>query len=140
MSERVGKVLRSQVRERAAACCEYCGMPDDAILIPHEPDHIIAVQHGGVTSFENLAYTCHQCNRYKGPNLASIDPQDGTRVFLFNPRSDRWQDHFAWEGARIVALTPVGRATAMLLRFNDPRRLAARDSFIRKGRYPFVRQ
>lgn len=75
---------------------------------------------------------------HKGPNLASIDPQDGARVFLFNPRTDRWQDHFAWEDARIVALTSVGRATAMLLRFNDPRRLAARDALMRKGRYPFA--
>lgn len=140
MSERVGKILRSQVRERAGACCEYCGMPDDGTLIPHEPDHIIAVQHGGSTTFANLAYTCHQCNRYKGPNLAPIDPQDGERVFLFNPRTDRWHDHFAWEGVRILALTSAGRATAALLRFNDPCRLAARDSLMRKGRYPFAQR
>lgn len=93
-------------------------MPDSATLLSHEPDHIIAIQHGGTTSLENLAYTCHQCNRYKGPNLASIDPETGERAFLFNPRTDAWQDHFRWEDARIKSLTAVGRATAELLRFN----------------------
>jgi hypothetical protein len=138
VSERVGKALSAQVRERADACCEYCGMPDEATLVSHEPDHLIAVQHGGTTSLENLAYTCHQCNRYKGPNLASIDPESGERTFLFNPRTDRWRDHFGWEGPRIVSLTAVGRATAALLRVNDPRRLAARAALMRQGRYPFA--
>lgn len=138
MSERVGKALRAQVPKRAGDCCEYCGMPDSATLLSHEPDHIIAVQHGGTTSLENLAYTCHQCNRYKGPNLASIDPETGECAFLFNPRSDTWQGHFRWEDARIEPLTAVGRATATLLRFNDPRRLAARAALLGQGQYPFA--
>jgi hypothetical protein len=136
MSERVSRALRAEVRERADGHCEYCGMPDDITLLAHEPDHIIAVQHGGTTTSDNLAYTCHQCNRYKGPNLASIDPQTGDRAFLFNPRTDLWQDHFHWEGAEIVALTPCGRATAALLRINDPRRVAARALLLGQGRLP----
>lgn len=135
MSERVGKTLRAQVRKRAGARCEYCGMPDVATLVPHEPDHIIAIQHGGVTSTDNLAYTCHQCNRFKGPNLASIDPISGMRMFLFNPRADHWEDHFRWDGPRIVALTAVGRATEMLLRFNDARRVSARAVLMSSGRW-----
>lgn len=138
MSERVSKALRAQVRERAGACCEYCGMPDDATLLPHEPDHIVAVQHGGITSLDNLAYTCHQCNRYKGPNLASVDPDTGERAFLFHPRPDRWQDHFRFDGPRIIALTTTGRATEALLRFNDPRRVAVREELMQKGHYPFA--
>ncbi|MGH2516197.1 MAG: HNH endonuclease [Ktedonobacterales bacterium] len=137
MSQRVGKALRAKVRERARSCCEYCGMPDEVTLVAHEPDHIIATQHGGATTLDNLAYTCHQCNRYKGPNLASIDPQGGERAFLFNPRTDRWHDHFRWEGPRIAALTAVGSATAALLRFNDPRRVAARAILLREDHYPF---
>lgn len=113
-------------------------MPDDVTVVPHEPDHIIAVQHGGVTSFENLAYTCHQCNRYKGPNLASVDPDTGERAFLFHPRIDRWQDHFRFDGARIVALTATGRAKVALLRVNDGRRVVARAELMHKGHYPFA--
>jgi 5-methylcytosine-specific restriction endonuclease McrA len=77
MSERVGAALRRAVIQRADSCCEYCGMPDDVLRLPHEPDHIIPTQHGGQTVLENLAYTCFRCNRFKGPNLASIDPQSG---------------------------------------------------------------
>jgi hypothetical protein len=136
MSERVSKALRAAVRERADARCEYCYMPDDVTLLAHEPDHIIAVQHGGSTTLDNLAYTRHQCNRYKGPNLASIDLETGERAYLFNPRIDRWQDHFRWAGPFIAALTPVGRATASLLRLNDPRRVAARAMLMSQGRLP----
>lgn len=138
MSERVSKTLRAQVRERAGGCCEYCGMPDDVTLVAHEPDHIIAVQHGGATSLDNLAYTCHQCNRHKGPNLASVDPDTGERVFLFHPRIDHWHDHFRLDGPRIAALTAAGRATVALLRFNDPRRVVAREALMQQGHYPFA--
>jgi hypothetical protein len=33
---------------------------------------------------ENLALACCYCNRYKGPNLAGIDPQYGNIVSLFH--------------------------------------------------------
>lgn len=70
-------------------------MPDTETLVTHEPDHIIAVQHGGDTSLSNLAYTCHQCNRYKGPNLASIDPDTGDRAFCFSHIATSGQLTFA---------------------------------------------
>jgi len=44
------------------------------VLLPHQPDHIIARQHGGQTTADNLAFACIHCNRHKGPNIASIDP------------------------------------------------------------------
>ena len=113
-------------------------MPEGVTLIPHEPDHVIAHQHGGATTLANLAYTCHQCNRFKGPNLASIDPETQERTFLFNPRQDRWVEHFRWSGPRIVPLSAQGRATAELLRLNDPRRVAARDALMRAQRFPFA--
>ncbi|HEV2239070.1 MAG TPA: HNH endonuclease signature motif containing protein [Ktedonobacterales bacterium] len=138
MSGRAGKTLRAQVRLRAGSCCEYCGMPDGIPLIAHEPDHVIARQHGGATTLENLAYTCHQCNRFKGPNLASIDPLSHERTFLFSPRTERWQSHFRWNGPLIEPLTATGRATAELLRLNDPRRVAARDALMRARSYPFA--
>jgi hypothetical protein len=33
MSERVGRALRAEVRERAGKRCEYCGMPNDMTLL-----------------------------------------------------------------------------------------------------------
>jgi hypothetical protein len=35
---------------------------------------------------ENLAWACHRCNYYKGPNLTSIDRETQAIVPLFNPR------------------------------------------------------
>jgi HNH endonuclease len=138
MSERVSKALRHLVVERAGGCCEYCGMPDDVMRLPHEPDHIIATQHGGHTNLDNLAYTCFRCNRFKGPNLASIDPETAIIVPLYNPRTDDWHAHFRWEEAQIVPLTAVGRATIALLRCNDAERVALRANLIQQGRYPFL--
>ena len=138
MSERVSAPLRRAVMERAANACEYCGMPDDVLRLPHEPDHIVATQHGGQATFENLAYTCFRCNRFKGPNLSSIDPVTSAITPLFNPRADIWPDHFLWSDAKIIPLTAIGRATATLLRFNDPERINLRANLMRRGHYPFT--
>ena len=97
-------------------------------------DHVIAEQHGGQTTFENLALACAQCNRPKGPNIASIDPETKRLVPLFNPRTDEWSDHFRQEGGRIIPLTPIGRATARLLNFNHKDREEARQNLWHAGR------
>jgi hypothetical protein len=110
-------------------------MPEDATLAPHEPDHIIGEQHRGETALANLAYACFRCNRFKGPDIATIDPQTAALVPLFNPRADRWVDHFSLDGAVIVARTAIGRGTALLLRFNDEQRVALRAELLRQGWY-----
>lgn len=137
MSERVSAVLRRLVIDRAGGCCEYCGLPDDVLRLPHEPDHIIATQHGGATTSENLAYTCFRCNRFKGPNLASLDPATGAITRLFHPRNDLWTDHFRWNWAEIVPLTTIARATAALLRPNDTERVALRAGLMKHARFRF---
>jgi hypothetical protein len=128
--------LRARVRERANGRCEYCLVHEDYVIAPHEPDHITAEQHRGPTTAENLAFACYHCNRLKGTNIASLDPQTGQKVFLFDPRKDTWTAHFRLEGAAILGITPTGRATAALLRFNEPDRVDFRAALIRAGRYP----
>ncbi|MDF0553258.1 HNH endonuclease signature motif containing protein [Kamptonema sp. UHCC 0994] len=118
--------LRRYVEERASHCCEYCLQPADLSFFPHEVDHIVAVKHRGTTDADNLAFACWRCNRYKGTDLGSFDPQTGAFSFLFNPRTQQWSFHFALEDARIVGLTPEGRTTANLLQFNSEERLAER--------------
>ena len=65
-------------------------------MSPHEPDHVIAEQHGGATTLENLALACAITT--KGPNVASVDPLTGVVMRLFHPRQDRWEHHFAFAG------------------------------------------
>lgn len=117
--------LRAAVVERAGERCEYCHKPQISFY-PHEVDHVVAVKHGGETTLDNLAFACFQCNRYKGSDLASIDPQSGAITPLFNPRTQHWADHFRLDGATIVPLTSEGRATVFLLRLNDPERIQER--------------
>jgi 5-methylcytosine-specific restriction endonuclease McrA len=49
------RALRPSVRERAQGQCEYCLLPEEADFTRHEVDHIVAEQHGGKTTLENLA-------------------------------------------------------------------------------------
>lgn len=111
-------------------------MPEVGAFFAHEPDHVVATQHGGRTDFENLALVCLQCNRFKGPNIASVDPETKRIVPLFNPRLEQCCQHFRTEGGRIIPVTPSARATAALLKFNDPDREEARHKLWRVGRYP----
>lgn len=115
----MNRELARQVRERAAERCEYCLIPQLALPLPFQVDHIIAEQHQGETALSNLALACPHCNRYKGPNIAGIDPRTGELVRLFHPRTDRWEDHFDWaDSSRIAGKTPIGRATVQVLAMN----------------------
>lgn len=118
---------------RAGFRCEYCLLPEAASLHKHEPDHIIPLQHGGRGEIDNLAQACLRCNRLKGPNVGSFDPVTGLLTPFFNPRTHRWSDHFTWDGAIVVALTPEARVTVMILRLNDPARVMEREALMADG-------
>lgn len=111
--------LVRSVWQRANRRCEYCHLPAAAYAGPFHVDHVVAVQHGGHTTLENLALACARCNRRKGPNIAGRDPETGDIVELFHPRKDRWGDHFQWNVPNLVGITRVGRATIHVLGIND---------------------
>ncbi len=134
MSNKVPTALRGEVRLRAEGRCEFCLISEEDVFLAHEPDHIIAIKHGGVAESENLAWACFLCNRFKGSDLSSIDPVTGQIARLFDPRRQRWSDHFYLDQGRIEGLTPEGRATARMLRFNLPDTVAARLRLIAAGR------
>lgn len=119
--------LRRAVEERAKSCCEYCLAPTTLSFFPHEIDHVIPEKHGGKTDGDNLAYTCWRCNRHKGTDLGSFDPQTGEFSFLFNPRTQQWSEHFCFESLQVIGITPFGRTTVKLLQLNSSERLAERQ-------------
>ena len=125
--------IRRQVRERAADRCEYCRVPQSSDRLPFQVDHIIAEVHHGATTLDNLAWSCFDCNVYKGTNLAGIDPDSGAVTRLFHPRTDSWQNHFEWNGAHLVGRTPEGRATIDVLRINLSSRIEHRRLLARLG-------
>ncbi len=102
-------------------------MPPVAALVSPEVDHIVARKHGGETEADNLALACSLCNKYKGSDLTSIDPESGAITPLFHPRRQRWADHFRLEAAHIVPLTAIGRVTVALLQLNRPERVTERE-------------
>ncbi len=93
-------------------------------------EHIISEKHGGATTAENLALACSYCNRAKGTDLGSIDPETRKLVPFFNPRTEKWTDHFNLDRATIVPLTAVGRVTILILQFNEPTRLQERHKLL----------
>jgi 5-methylcytosine-specific restriction endonuclease McrA len=135
MSSDLSVSLRQLIAERARYRCEYCLLPQAGSMHRHEPDHIISRQHDGETREDNLAFACFRCNRYKGPNVGSFDPLTGALVSLFNPRTQRWEDHFKWEAAVVQALSPEGRVTVKLLRFNETDRVMERQRLRTVGLY-----
>lgn len=121
------------VRDRAGRCCEYCRFPESCAEWPFHLDHIVACQHGGQTTLENLAFACCHCNRYKGPNVAAIDPESRRIVQLFDPRRHVWDEHLRWKAARLIGTTPIGRATIALLRINRPIAVEIRELLMQEG-------
>jgi hypothetical protein len=128
--------LRRRVQERALGRCEYCLLAEEDAFFSHEVDHIISEKHGGETTFENLAWACLDCNRFKGSDIASLDPDTRALVSLFNPRIQVWGDHFRITMGVIKATTSIGIVTEKILRLNLPPRVAVRLELTSSGRYP----
>ena len=126
--------VREQARQRAGDRCEYCRLRQihDPYHVFHV-EHVVARQHRGTNDLENLAWACHQCNLHKGTNLASTDPDTNEVTRLFHPRRDRWENHFALGGSRIVGRTAIGRTTAWLLQMNAEERVELRSVLLKLG-------
>ena len=101
-------------------------MPQSPDSLPHELEHVLSRQHGGGDELENLALACRPCNNAKGPNVCSVDDVSREIVRLFDPRRQAWADHFRQDDDRIVGLTPIGRATVLLLGMNEGHRRRVR--------------
>jgi hypothetical protein len=122
----ISVALRRLVAERANHACEYCLIPQIAVFISHEVDHVIAEKHGGLTDADNLALSCTVCNKYKGSDLASIEFSTGEIIRLYHPRRDRWRDHFQLEAGNILPLSSIGQVTVRLLQINRSERVQER--------------
>jgi hypothetical protein len=122
----VNRQLVHEIRRRAANCSEYCRIPQFGLPLPFQIDHIVAEKHSGQSVKENPALACPHCNRYKGPNIAGIDPVTGELVRLFHPRIDIWGEHFRVEDGRLIGLTLAGRTTVEVLNMNTAERVEVR--------------
>jgi hypothetical protein len=98
--------FRDAVVRRAGNRCEYCQLPAQL----------------QISGFE-MALACPHCNARKWAHVDGEDPESGQRVALFNPRTQKWQDHFQWSEQHpftIVGASACGRATVARLHMNHP--------------------
>jgi HNH endonuclease len=116
------------VQTRAGDRCEYCRMHQALQGATFHVEHIAPSSLGGPSTPENLAIACPGCNLHKSDRVEATDPETGQVVRLFNPRIDKWADHFRWEGHQVVGRTPIGRTTVAALDMNHPRRVRIRQA------------
>ncbi len=130
--------LQQQVRADAERQCGYCRHPESLLGMPLEFEHLIPLSGGGQTARSNLWLACRRCNQFKGGRFEAIDPQTNQLVPLFNPRAQRWTDHFVWssDGTQIFGLTPIGRATVQAVHLNNDYAVETRCFWVEAGWWP----
>lgn len=134
MSRYISEALRELVARRAGYCCEYCLLPAERSFFAFHIDHIVSRKHGGETYAHNLAFACAICNVNKGSDIATFLNDRTTPVRFFNPRTDRWDDHFVVEPTGLLTgLTDIGLGTLNVLNLNHPDSIIERRELIRLG-------
>ena len=135
---RVPRRLRELVAMAAGYRCGYCRTPQTIAGFRLSIEHIVPKAKGGKTVKENLWLACHACNEFKGARVLGRNPFTGKRVRLWNPRRQKWPEHFSWsaDGTEIMGLTPCGRATVATLQMNRPELVAARSLWVQVGWWP----
>jgi hypothetical protein len=134
----ISKSLRQQVINEAGYRCEYCRTSSRLTGMPLVMDHILPSSLGGNDERENLAACCYRCNEFKGAKITANDPVKNESISLFNPRLQRWLDHFQWAngGTHIIGITAIGRATVLALRLNNEDVVQARAIWISLSWHP----
>jgi hypothetical protein len=129
--------LRKQVIQRANRFCEYC-RASMKILGIMEIDHIVPVTAEGSTTLDNLCLACRSCNSAKRNYQSGNDPVTHDDVSLFNPRTQVWSEHFAWNDdyIDIQGISAIGRATVLRLDMNNHALVQARRLWRKTGWQP----
>ncbi len=136
MSNYISPETRQIVANRAGNVCEYCLISEADAYYRHQVEHIIGRKHGGASELANLALACVFCNRYKGSDIASLIPETDELIRFYNPRIDRWREHFRLHGVIIEPLTEIGEATIRILQMNHEDQVLEREVLSRRRRYP----
>lgn len=137
----IPKRLRDQVAQDARHRCGYCRCSETITGTELEVDHLTAEANRGRTVRANLWLACTPCNKRKAKRRRVKDPVTGRLVRLFDPRRDKWDDHFRWAqgGLLIEGISDIGRAMVEALKLNHPaHRIEARRAWINAGWHPPV--
>ncbi len=119
----INDTTKQLVRARAEYLCEYCHSPERLSANRFTVEHVLPRSLNGSDEISNLALACRRCNERRYNFMTGIDPETQENVAIFNPRLQRWGEHFVWikDGIMIQGVTPIGRATCSRLDLNDMR-------------------
>lgn len=134
----ISDTVRARVRQQAGEQCGYCRMLSAWVYASMEIDHIVPKAAGGSDDEDNLWLACPRCNQYKGQQTQAFDGVTRRQVVLFNPRTQKWNEHFRWgrDRATIIGKTACGRATVKALKLNLELSLESRRAMVAIGAYP----
>lgn len=134
----ISEETRHFVQQRANQRCEYCLSHQHYVMGRLQVDHIHPVAKGGVDEVGNLCLACELCNQYKWTRTHGLDPLTRSEVPLFNPRTQKWSDHFRWSdnGDKIIGRTACGRATVLVLQLNSDLAVTVRRNWVKAGWHP----
>lgn len=138
MSDYISDNLKTRIRQQAGDRCGYCRSLQKYVWGTLEIEHIIPKARSGSNAEANLWLACRPCNGYKSDQTHAIDPITEENVTLFNPRTQKWSEHFTWsdEGIYILGLTAWGRATVKALQMNNTTAITVRRSWVSVGWHP----
>jgi hypothetical protein len=138
MAESGRKDDRERVRKRAGHCCEYCRSQERFATQSFAVEHIGPRSSDGTDELDNLAYACQGCSNHKYNKTRGRDPVTGETVPLYDPRRQRWRDHFTWDDTflLILGITPTGRAAVETPRLNRPGLVNLRRVLYAAGEHP----
>ena len=139
----ISESIRQAVRANANYLCEYCHSPERSSSDMFTLDHLLPRSLGGSDKSDNLALACRRCNERRYNFTTATDLQTGSTVPIFNPRSQKWANHFTWstDALRIIGTSAIARGTCYRLDMNDEahnRRFIqdARELWIQGGWHP----
>ena len=136
----ISEAVRKRVREQAGNRCGYCLAPQRLVFGWLEIEHLVPQSHGGSDEESNLWLACSFCNNYKNDQIDGLDVETSQRVRLYDPRRDRWLEHFAWseDGVSVIGRTPSGRVTVACLQMNNSIAVMVRRGWVSVGWHPPV--
>lgn len=127
--------MRECIRIQAGDRYGYCQSAQRYVFGPLEIEHLMPTARGGTDEEENLWLACRMCNNFKSDHTHGHDPLTSEEVPLFNPRTQKWTEHFVWseDGTQVNGLTPCGRATVVTLQLNNVIAVMVRREWVSAG-------
>ena len=114
--------VRETIRQSYNYHCGYCGVSETDLGAKMTIDHFLPRKYGGDDTVDNLVYSCHACNEFKG-EYWGIEPD----LILLLPRVEVIGEHFQVnEDGMLQAITDRGANHIKVLQLNRVELIAHR--------------